>query len=90
MEASSPCTDTQHIYQINNTFIHNISDQSQHKSLERFLMHGTNTVFLYLVDGAQGSGVVVQVVGVDSEFGAQLHKHVSDTLLCTPLLQPGL
>lgn len=44
----------------------------------------------HLVDGAQGGGVVVEVVAVDSESGAQLHKHVSDAAVCPPPLQPGL
>lgn len=48
------------------------------------------TVVFHLVDGAEGGGVVVQVVGVDSEFGAELQTHVADPLLCAPLLQPGL
>ena len=44
----------------------------------------------YLVDGAQGRGVVVQVVGVDSETRAEFDQHVSNTLLGPPLLQPRL
>ena len=43
---------------------------------------------VYLVDGADGRGVVVEIVAVDSEFGAESHKHVSHTLIGPPLLQP--
>lgn len=45
---------------------------------------------LHLIHSAQCGGVVVEVVSVDSEFGAQLHKHISNTLLHPPLLQPSL
>lgn len=45
---------------------------------------------VYLVDGSESGGVIVQVVGVNSQLRAEFHHHVSNALFSSPLLESGL
>lgn len=47
-------------------------------------------VCVNLVDRVQGRAVVVEVVAVDRQSGAQLDKHVSHAAVGAPALQPSL
>lgn len=47
-------------------------------------------VYAHLVDGVNGCAIVVEVVVVGRQSGAQLDKHVSHATVRAPALQSGL